>query len=365
MKFAYPKKLTMFFSQEYVILIIYCLAAIVIAAQHYLHDSFNNFKIFRASTAHLLAGKNLHLEYPAEYFDLFLYHPTFAVLFAPFTFIPTWLGMILWNSFTAITLFYAIRALPIPFHSKVFVWYFVFIELTTALHNLQTNPLIAALILLGFSLMEFNHRIRAAIVSALAFFIKGYGGIVAVLYLFYPKNLIKNGVVYLISFMFFAILPGWLIGFHQLPRLYEEWQLLLLQDHQVNYGVSLIGMMHAFWGDIFTVFEIQLFGLFCLGLMCCYLFLSKNYINSVMRLAMVSYLMMWVILFNHAAESNTHIISVCGVALWYIVSPKDRLSLGLLIFVLVLTSLSPTDIFLVWIHLHQLILLKKIEIPNV
>lgn len=385
MKFAYPKKLQFFFSKEYVIYAIYCLAATLIAIQHYLHDTYNNFKIFRASTAHLLAGNNLHVEYPAEYFDLFLYHPTFAVLFSPFSFIPTWLGIILWNIFTASMLFWAIKALPLPSRSKIFVWYFVFIELTTALHNLQTNPLIAALILLAFSLMEFNHRFRAAIVAALAFFIKGYGGIVAIMYLFYPKEIIKNSFIYLFSFIILAILPGFFVGFAELPRLYEDWKVLLLQDHQVNYGVSLIGMFHSLFGDVFSVFQIQLAGLFCLVTMCVYFLLTKIYSNSMMRVAMLAYLMIWVILFNHAAESNTHIISVCGVALWYILSPKDLLSKILLAFVFFLTCLSPTDIFpkiiretyiipynlkafpifLVWIHLQCLILKKNIQIPNV
>jgi len=370
-----------FFLQEKTIIGIYILAGFVIALQHYLHGSFNNYKIFRASTAHLLNRQNLYLEYPNEYYDLFLYHPTFAVLFAPFTWIPIWIGMCVWNVFSALTVFYAIKYLPIPHKQKTFVWWFIFIELMTALHNLQTNPLIAALIVWTFVNLENGKTVSTGFVSSLGFFIKGYGGISAVLLLFYRKDFFKNVLVYILFFGFLAILPAFVVGFDQLPLLYQEWLTLLQEDHKVNYGVSVIGLICTLITTSIPIIYIQLFGLICLGIFITFCFFFVKNHSLALRISIMSYIMIWVILFNHAAESNTHVISVIGVAFWYLISPKNTLTKGLIIFVFVLTILSPTDIFpkyirnsyvipynlkalpvlFVWLHLQYIVFTQKYQ----
>lgn len=378
---SFWSKTKSFFAQEKVILFIYVLAGFVIALQHYLHGSYNNYKIFKASTAHLLARQNLHVEYPNEYFDLFLYHPTFAVLFAPFAWMPMWVGMCVWNIFSALTVFYAIKFLPISAKQKNFMWWFIFVELMTALHNLQTNPLIAALIVWTFVNLENQKTVATGFVSSLGFFIKGYGGISAALLPFYRKDFFKNVFVYILFFGILAILPAFVVGFDQLPRLYSEWQTLLVEDHKVNYGVSIIGLICTLITTSIPIIYIQLVGLICLGLFLAYgFFLVKNQ-DVTLRISVVAYLMMWVILFNHAAESNTHVISIVGVAFWYLISPKNKLTKALVIFVFILTILSPTDVFpkfirdkyvipynlkalpvlLVWLHLQYLVFTQKYQ----
>jgi hypothetical protein len=55
--------------------------------------------------------------------------------------------------------------------------------------------------------------------------------------------------------------------------------------------------------------------------------------------------LIWVILFNHMAESPTLVIAVTGIAVWYFSNPRnlfDKILLGLTV---VLTSLSGTDLF--------------------
>ena len=47
-----------------------------------------NFEIFRTASRHLLSGQDLYAEYPAEHTDRFKYSPTFALLFAPFAWLP-------------------------------------------------------------------------------------------------------------------------------------------------------------------------------------------------------------------------------------------------------------------------------------
>ena len=190
-------KVKLFFSRQSVIFWVYVLSGIAIALQHYFNDSYNNFTIFKASFGHLLSNKNLHLVYPNEYYDVFLYHPTFAVLFAPFSFLPDWLGLCVWNICSALSVFYAIKLLPIGLGQRVFVWWFVFVELTTALHNVQTNAFVASAIVFTFVFLERKAVFASGFVASLNFFIKGYGGIAAVLIPFYRQNALKNGLYYL------------------------------------------------------------------------------------------------------------------------------------------------------------------------
>ena len=51
------------------------------------------------------------------------------------------------------------------------------------------------------------------------------------------------------------------------------------------------------------------------------------------------------VIFNHKAESPTFVIAMAGVAIWFVMSPKNWANYTLLVLAFVFTSLSPTDIF--------------------
>ena len=333
-----------FFSRPTVILCVYLLIGAATAIQKYLNNSYNNFKIFKASFIHLTHKQNLHLEYPSEYYDIFLYHPTFAVLFAPFAYLPMLLGMIVWNVFSTFLVFKAVENTPLSKNGKIFVWWFILVELITALQNMQTNPIIAAIIVLAFGFFEKRQLWQATFTAALGFFIKGYGGIAAASILLFKRDFWKNTPIYIVNVLFLSLLPAIITGFADLPRLYIDWRDCLVADHKVNLGVSLIGLIHGAGGSFIDPYKIQIGGIICLMTFLAYVFFKKTDILEA-RLLTLAYLLMWVILFNHAAESNTHIISVMGVAIWYAVTPKNNWTLALLIFVFILTQLSPSDIF--------------------
>ena len=58
-------------------------------------------------------------------------------------------------------------------------------------------------------------------------------------------------------------------------------------------------------------------------------------------------MLMFVNIFSTGAENSSYIISMLGVAIWFIAVPWKRspLDIGLLVFCFVLTSLSSTDLF--------------------
>ena len=344
------KRIAVFFSREKVILGVYILLSIIIGLQHYSGgpDRFNNFRIFRSALPHLLGHQNLHLEYPAEYWDLFLYHPSFCIFFAPFSVLPESVAIVLWLIFCALVLFYAIKLLPIEAGQKVFFWWYILIELVTSLHSQQTNPVIAALGLFTFVFLEKGKVKWAALFPVLAFCIKGYGLIFAALFLFYPKK--GQYIAYsLLWVVILGLLPLPVTGIDHFVQVYKDWLDVLIQDHRVNYGFSVMGLIKV-WFPSFSpgdVTKVQLGGLLLFALTWSRALIAKTFSDQSGRMLLLAYASLWVILFNHAAESPTYVIAIAGVALYYIVhrnnfQPWARI---LIIFVFLFCILAPTDVY--------------------
>lgn len=344
------KKILAFFAKETVVQWIYLLASIVLAFIHYRGGphKYNNFLIFRTSISHLIRHQNLHLGYPAEYYDLFLYHPAFSILFAPFAILPVWVSLILWAVSSSMIIFYAIRSLPVPYSQKVFVWWFVCIELITSLHSQQTNPVIAALGLLTFTFLEKNKPRWAALFPILAFCIKGYGLIFASIFIFYPK---KGQYILYATFwlLVMTILPLPVTGPSYFVQVYKDWLDILLADHHNNFGFSIMGLCKLWYPDLTEngVLRIQLAGLALFGITWLLNWIKTDAAHKQRRLLLLAYAFLWVILFNHASESPTYVIAVTGVALFYIVN-RDRFkpwSTLLIVLVIFFTMLAPTDLY--------------------
>ncbi len=344
-----------FFLRESVIRATYVLLCVIISVQHFAGGAlkYNNFIIFRQSFFHLQQGLNLHVPYPTEYADIFLYHPAFSILFSPFSALPIFPGLLLWLIVCAMLVFYAIRSLPISYEQKVFFWWFILVELVTALHGQQTNPVIAALGLFTFTFLEKKDVKWASLFPILAFCIKGYGVIFAALFIFYPKR----GQYILFSILWLAVLtllPLPVTGFDHFIQIYKDWVTCLIDDHKVNYGFSIMGLIKVWW-DPFTehgVSYVQYAGVGLFGLTWLWNFTAAVQSES-RRFLLLGYAFLWVILFNHAAESPTYIIAVQGVAVFYIV---NRYTMGpwattLIWGVFLFSMMVPTDIYpLSWRH---------------
>lgn len=344
------KRIADFFSREKVILVVYILLSVIVGIQDCVRGpaKFNNFVIFRQSLFHLLAKTNLHLGYPKEYDDIFLYHPSFCIMFAPFSLMPLEVGLFFWLIFCAVVLFYAVKSLPLEYNQKVFFWWFILLELNTSVHNEQTNPVIAALGLFTFSLLEKGKVKWASLLPVIAFCIKGYGLIFAALFLFYPRR----GQYFLYSVLWivlFAFLPFAFVGPDHFVQLYKDWYTCLIEDHKVNFGFSVMGLMKV-WRPSLTdhdVTLIQYLGLLLFGITWLWTLLKNNFESPQTRFLLLAYASLWVIMFNHAAESPTFVIAIQGVAVWYIISREtlDPWAKALVICVFLFSILAPTDVY--------------------
>jgi hypothetical protein len=77
-----------------------------------------------------------------------------------------------------------------------------------------------------------------------------------------------------------------------------------------------------------------------------YLRLSQ-YRHVAFRQTLLASVLMFVVLFSTGSESSGYIIALVGVVIWYTAAPWQRgaWDVALLVFVFVLSSLSPSDLF--------------------
>ena len=339
-----------FWQTNWFLWLAYTLAALAISAQKLApgrdangYTPYENYIIFKNSWTHLLAGLNPYTSFPAEQWDLFKYSPAFAVCMAPFAALPDWAGLPIWNLLNALPMLAAILALPMLDERarRLFAW-FVLPELVIALQNSQSNGLVAALLLGTLIGLERGTARRAAPLVAGASFIKIFGIFAALPGLLYPKTVgfwaktAAWGVI-------FAIFPLAVIGPEHLRTVYAWWLEMLRSDHSTSVGISVMGWLRSWFGLALPKTWVVLAGF---GLLVGSIFAARRRADlpETRALAWASVLI-WVVIFNHKAESPTFVVALCGVALWFWSSPKTLWEQVLLWSAFVFASLSPTDVF--------------------
>ncbi|HJX71374.1 MAG TPA: glycosyltransferase family 87 protein, partial [Bacteroidales bacterium] len=256
--------------------------------------------------------------------------------------LPDFAGILLWNLVSALMLYFVMFSLPnLTTRAKASMMLVIIIELMTSMQNTQSNALIAGLIILAFVMLERDRPFFAALCIVSTVFIKIFGVVAFALYIFYPRKgrLILHSLCWSVLLIF---LPLLVVDFSQLKFLYSSWLDLLINDHSVSEGVSVIGWLTSWFNiDISKGFIVMVGAV---------LFLIpfirvKQYSNYSFRLLTLSSVLIWMIIFNHKAESATFIIAMSGVVIWYFSQEKTTWNLILLVLAFVFTSLSPTDIF--------------------
>ncbi len=302
---------------------------------------YNNYLIFKNSFFHLLHGTNLYGIYPSEHWDFYKYSPTFALCMGAIAYLPDVVGLSIWNLANVLVLVFAIRRLPYNNKTICIILWFILNEALTMLSNTQSNGLMCGLMIAAYASLENGKAIWATLWLVIATYIKVYGAIGFCLFLFYPDK---------IKFILYAIL--WSVVLFVLPLIvtpmqtllwqYQNWLTLMKADATEAVGLSVAGVLRSWFGLRNVMAYITLGGMV--------LFLVpfariKMYSNEVFRLLILASMLIWVIIFNHKAESSTYIIAVPGVCIWYYAMPKAKWRTVLLFTVLIFTCLSTTDLF--------------------
>ncbi len=323
---------------------LFFLAAITISSQLYIQtwNHYQNYLIFKNSFYHLIEYKDLYQLFPNEHVGFYKYSPAFSMFFGIFSWFPDLAGLNLWNLLNAFIFLISVYYLPkLDKTQKGLILILCFLELNTSMENVQSNALIAGLIILCFGLLERQNYLLATFLIVFSIFIKLYGAVGLVLFIFYPEK--WKLILYTLAWSLVLLLsPLLLISVDQLKFLYSGWIHLIANDHSIEYGFSVMGIIHTWFGVDFNKLMIMFFGIIAFLLP---LIRIKQYKNYNFRLLTLTSILIWVIIFNHMAESPTFIIAFAGVSIWFISEDKNILNIILFLSALILTSLSPTDIF--------------------
>jgi hypothetical protein len=323
--------------------IIFLLAAVIVTLHRllFVDFAFNNFEIFRHSFFNLNRGVDLYAQYPDLHYDIYKYSPTFAALMAPFYWMPSYIGIFFWSLLNTLFPVWAISKLKLSDKSKGIVLLLILVETITSIQNSQSNGLMAGLMIGAFHFMDTGKPGRAALLLCLGFHVKLFAAVAGILFVCYDKK-----------FRFIALCAFWFIALAALPLLftnldtlflhYQNWWTLIKTDpsHELNFSVMTFAErtlgIHA--SDGYYILPGMI--LLLLPAIRTAYHASYNY-----RLLWLASILLWVVIFNHKAESPTFIIAMCGAALWFVISDWNKWTIALLIFVVLLTGLSASDLF--------------------
>jgi hypothetical protein len=341
-----PANILNLLTSKYLRLSLLVLLCLLLGIQALYNDEIANFIIFKTSSQRFLNHENLYdyIQYKIIY-DKFFYAPQFALFFLPFALLPIKLSIILWLFLGAALFYFAIQNLPLSNNQKAVIFFIALFDLVNSFQNLQTNALNSAFMLFIFSLLHNQKYIWAALCVAFCLSIKIYPATAALLFLFYPnklKFLLWCGALTIAFFLlpllvvpkdyFFSCLDNWI------KSITED-----ANDKFISNSPSLVGINYTWFSKPINHFYIQLTGL-VLVFVPLFKILKKE-TDTTFILLYLSFIMIFVVIFNHAAESPTYIIAITGAAIWYAISPRSIMNNALLILLIVACILLPTDIF--------------------
>lgn len=332
---------------------VYMLAIILVTLQSYLlplqsygtegflYTHYNNYIIFKQSFFHLIQHKNLYHWYEPEQWDLFKYSPSFALLFGVFAYLPDPVGLLIWNILNVGCLTVALVQVPrLPDRARVIMLFFILVEVVISIQSTQSNALIAGLLVLAFIAMERNRPMLAAVLITSTVFIKLFGLFGFGLFLFYPCRW-KGAIAAAMSMILFAFLPLIVLSWSELMMQYQGWYDTLAED-RVETGLSVLGWFQSWFGLNANPNTVVLIGFLMLLVP---LLRWRCWIYYPFRLMALASVLIWVVIFNHMAESPTFVIAVTGAGIWFFARSRPGYQQFWLWFILLFTSLSTTDLF--------------------
>jgi hypothetical protein len=315
-------------------------AAVVAATiQQGIAQQNNNFLIFRAASLHLLHGQDLYAAYPAEHFDNYKYSPTFALLFLPFALPPFVPAVLLWNALNAGVLYLALGAV-LPRRAATIARAIVFLDMLGSLQNVQSNALVAGLMILTFTAYERRQTVLGSLAAAIGTNIKVFPLAAASFAIFHPRKL-RVALALAASFIGLALLPLLVTSPSRLAAQYASWRAIEASD-ALERGFAVMEHVEVLFHLGLPNWPFQLFGV--LALVAPTLVRRERWSEWGFRRLYLCSVLIFCIVFNHQAESPTFVIGVAGAAIWFAaLERRSRWEWFLFAFVLVCTVLASSD----------------------
>jgi hypothetical protein len=314
-----------------------------------LHQHINNYQIYKYTFINLVRQIDLYAPQPKFFEDSNHYGPVFGLIIAPFTLFPDGVGAVLWVMVNAWVLYQAILLLPFNTQQRSAVLLICAHELMTAAFNAQFNPMMTALIILSYVFVKRKNNFWAAFAIVLGTYVKLYG-VVGLAFFFFADNKLK----FILSLIFWGIVlfalpmvvssPGFVM------QSYYDWYMSLAEKNSSNamstmQDISVMGMIRRIFH--YPQLSNLLVLLPGLALFATAYLRYKSFGQTAYQLLLLSSVLIFTVIFSTGSESPTYIIAFVGVGIWFVNLPRPvtAFEIGLLVFALLVTSLSPSDLF--------------------
>jgi hypothetical protein len=320
----------------------YLLAIVAVTVQKGLiTGDVGNYIIFRQSFHRLISRGDIYNP-PAGEITGFLYSPTFALLFAPFAILPLPLGLLLWNGVNALAVYYGLTRL-LPSRAARLALAIVFLDVVRSLQNSQSNALVAGLILIAFVSLERRREAMGASAVLTGAFIKIYpiaAGAFAILGS--PGRRVRFLAWSVVIGLALAALPLLVLPPAAVAAVYKGWYGILQRD-TVLQGQSVMRILSDWFGSPAPNWTIQLAGTLLLLLPVA--LRRDQWADGGFRRLFLCSLLVFLVIFNHQAESPSFVVATCGIAIWYVSSRREWWRTALLAFTLLTVTVSKLFFF--------------------
>jgi len=353
-----------FYQENRFVLFLWVLVTLIFVIDSWVTHRFNNYLIFENTFRNLLHERSLYAAYPAFHDDANHYGPIFSVLIAPFALMPNSIGLLFWNLFNCFLLYKAIQTLPLSDDKKVIIGYIAIPCLIESMLNQQFNAGAAALIILSFTQLNKKNNMWTALFIVLGTFIKLYGIVGLIFFLFVKKKpqfilwLIFWSAIILTIPMSFAS-PGFVL------HAYLDWKSSLIGKNEINVlGEGIDISIMGFFRQILNRPEIPNLLFLSLGAMVfMFPFIRfARFSKPKFQLLILASVLLFPVLFSTGTEDCTFIISIVGVGIWYIYENNRAMKKVLLPVLLIIACNFPLLLFPVYAKSHPLSL-AMISLP--
>ena len=347
---------------------VWLVMAIVPWLRIWLQNKFDlDYSIFYHSFWHAWQQMPLYIIYPEDG-NYFLYGPLFPLLMAPLAVLPYQLGRLLWMLIITFVPYWSVRKSLLTTRQQLFMLWFIAVEAYTCILDSESNSLILACVMFTYLLTEKEKDCWAGFLIALGTVTKIYG-IVGLAFLPFSRHRLKFLGWTAAWTVILLVVPMLTFGPEYVIREYHEWYDVLVHKNNLNQfaagqNISLLGIVRkvsgcATYSDLWLLIP----GLIVFALP--YLRFNQ-YKHQAFRMAVLSSVLMFVVLFSTGSESYGYIIAMGGVAIWYTTAPwhRNRFDIALMIFAFIITSMSPSDLFptVVWRELIKPYSLKALPV---
>jgi hypothetical protein len=312
--------------------------------------AYNNFLIFKWAGFNFLNELPLYISNDPLHYDLFKYSPTCALAFVPLSWLPTGLGLLLWNLVNMILPLWALnQIIGLNKAAKNILAIWLLGEGITSLLNVQSNGLVLGLLLGSIASFQRDKNGLTVLLILLAGFIKIFGWIFFLLFLLKPKSIPKAALYGLSYGGMLVLAPLLFVNASYLISEYRWWLLLLKHDSGTYIKLSFMGWFQS-WFSIVPPKNVVLFAALAIQIVPLFWLYRAAKRSGQVHTQLIQFgasLLVWVVLFNHMAESATYVIAVGGIVLFFSGEAQERRwpAWTVLTLVMLFSVLGPTDIY--------------------